>query len=253
MYYRKYFAGTVENVNLTRTTADISGVGNRTEFYIMDDVICRAIKETLEDVGISCEYASENSILQIEGLSVQILRYSNSLYCSANGVVIGNIGSYSPFSGNNYKFYVTLKGDIDSVLIIAIGYYGAPANDSYGFVIGKGKDLRDSSQVRVITLISSATSTGSSSFYILKDDEIFSDYKSGVAFGFAMPSIPALNGNGNEVTLIECVAQAGRFKLDNCFFGNAALGNGEFYNIGGEIYYKLSSYILVKCNNEQAA
>lgn len=216
MYYRKYFAGTVENANLTRTTADISGVGNRTESYVMDDVICRAIKETLEDVEISCEYTSENSVLQIEGVSVQILRYSNGLYCSANGVVIGNMSSYTPFNGNNYKFYVTLKGNIDSVLTIAIGYYSLPATDLNGFAIGKGKDLKDGSQIHVITLISSAINASNSSFYIIKDNKIFSDYKSVVNFGFAMPNIQALNGN--EVTLVECVAQAGRFKLNNCYF-----------------------------------
>lgn len=251
MYYRKYFAGTVENANLTRITADISGVGNRTESCVIDDVICRAIKETLEDVGVSCEYASENSVLQIEGLSVQILRYSNGLYCSANGVVIGSMTTNSPFSGNAYRFYVTLKGDIDSVLTIAIGYYGTPAADAYGFAIGKGIDLKDGSQVRMITSIGYAVSSNGTSFFIIKDNKIFSDHKSTVNFGFVMPNIPTLSGNGTEITLVECVAQAGRFKLDNCYFGNAALGNGEFYNIGGEIYYKLSSFILVKCINEK--
>lgn len=247
MYYRKYFAGSVENANLTRSTVWIENNTNKTEYYVQSDVVCRAIKDTLEDMGITCTYTSENSVLVIDGLTVQILRYSSYLYCNANGICIGYLGN-SPFSGNNYKFYITLKGDIDSVLYICIGYYSNPTNELGGFMIGKGKDLKDNSQIRVASTYDDIKSY--SRFYIIKNDEILECYKQKVVFGGSIASIADLNNGGTEVTLVECVAQPGRFKLDNCYFGNDVLSNGEFYNIGGGIYYKLSNNILIKCVNE---
>lgn len=250
MYYRKYFAGSVENVSLTRTTVDISSNTNRTEYYVVDDVICRAIKETLEDSGIACTYTSDNSTLVIDGLTVQILRYANSLYYNMNGLVPLIINATSlttyPFSGNNYKFYVTIKGDSDSVLNISVGSYNAP-NAEYGLSIGKGKDLKDDQEIRAVNSLTN--SMNNSLFYIIKGNQIFQEYKNAITFGYALTSVTQLNGNGTDVTLIECVAQPGRFKLNNCYFGITYLTNNEFYNIGGDIYYKLSNNILVKCVN----
>lgn len=250
MYYRKYFAGSVEDAKLTRTVVDIATKGNRTEYYVIDDVVCKAIKETLEDAGVSCAYASENSVLQIDGLTVQFLCYSSAthIYYNVNGANIGNQTS-NPFSGNNYKFYVTLKGDIDSVLNIAIGTYSSPTSESYGISIGKGKDLKDGLQIRATSNISNLTTNYS--FYIVKNDEIFRDNKGLIIFGGIITHISSLDGNGTEVTLVECVAQPGRFKLDNSYFGNAALTVDTFYNIGGDIYYQRSKNILVKCVNKK--
>lgn len=250
MYYRKYFAGSVENASLTRNTVWISDNVSRTEYYVQSDVVCMAIKETLEDMGITCTYTSENSVLVIDGLTMQVLRYSSYLYYNANGIDIGYVGN-TPFSGNNYKFYITLKGDIDSVLYIGIGYYSNPTNELGGFMIGKGKDLKYNSQIRVVSTYDDIKSY--SRFYIIKNDEILEGYKQKVVFGGVITSIDDLNNGGTEVTLVECVAQPGRFKLDNSYFGNNVLSNNEFYNIGGEIYYKISSNILIKCVNEQVS
>ena len=250
MYYRKYFAGSVENANLTRNTVDISNNSSRTEYYVQSDVVCRAIKETLEDAGITCTYTSENSVLVIDGLTVQVLRYSSYLYYNANGICIGYLGS-AIFSGNNYKFYITLKGDIDSVLYICVGYYSAPSSELGAFAIGKGKDFKDNSQIRVTATYDDIKSY--SRFYLIKSDEILEEYKQKVVFGGVLTSITNLNNGGTEVTLVECVAQPGRFKLNNSYFGNAVLLNEEFYNIGGEIYYKLSNNILIKCVNEKVS
>lgn len=249
MYYRKYFAGSVDDASLTRNVVNISNNSVSTEYYVQDDVVCRAVKETLEDMGITCTYTSENSTLSIDGLTMQIIRVSNTIYYNANGIVFGDSTSL-PFSGNYYKFYVTLKGDIDSVLMVSIGYYSNPYYDLYGFCIGKGKDLKDGSPIRVVSKIADSVSN-SSFFYIIKNDEIFADYKNKVQFGQAITNIQALNGKGTEVTLVECVAQPGRFKMDNCYFGNAVLSNGEFYNIGGDIYYKPSINYIIKCVNDQ--
>lgn len=251
MYYRKYFSGSVENANLTRNTVDISNNSNKTDYYVVSDVVCRAIKETLEDVGITCTYSSENSMLVIDGLTVQILRYSNYLYYNANGVNIGTQNT-NPFSGNSYKFYIILKGDIDSILNISIGHFTGPATEINGFSIGKGKDLKDGGQIRAVSTISSSTGSNSN-FYVIKNDKIFPDYKSLITFGGNITNLSSLNGNGNDVTLIECVAKPGRLKLDNCYFGNDVLSSNEFYNISGEIYYKQSNNILAKCPNEQTS
>lgn len=117
-------------------------------------------------------------------------------------------------------------------------------DEQNGISLGHGIDLKTGDKIRVIHCISAAAN---SNFFIIKDDEIFTDYKNAITFGQQISNVTQLNENGSEITLVECIAQAGRFKLNNCYFGHAALVNKEFYNIDGDIYYKLSNNILVKC------
>lgn len=247
MYYRKYFAGSAEDSMLTRKLVVISNSSTASEYYVRSDVICRAIQETLEDVGISCIYDNQNSTIMIEDLTIQISTYNNSanvLY-NINGLSVGTQTKH-PFNGSNhnYKFYVTLKGDIDAILNISIGSYSTPQDETNGISIGKGKDMKDGQSIRTVCTIPTVSN---GNCYVVKDDEIFQDYKSLIAFGGSISNVSSLNGNATEVTLVECVAKPGRFKLDNCYFGNDALTIYEFYNIGGEIYYKIANNILVKC------
>lgn len=247
MYYRKYFSGTISSNTDYRATLSIANNVNQNNYYNQTAVICQAIKSTLEDVGILCEYDAETHVFQIEGISLQILCTTNAGWIAyyANGISIGS-QSYSPFSGTSYKFYVTLKGDKDGILQVFIGQYSNPAIESYGFAIGKGIDLRDSQDIRVVL---GGGVTGIGYGYILKDDAILAEYKEKVTFGQRITHNNSLNDNGKEITLVECVAQSGRFKLENCYFGHANLTVNEFYNIGGDIYYYISQNILVKCVN----
>lgn len=254
MYYRRYFAGTISSNTQYRTTKAISTGANTYNYYNQTDVLLSAIKQTLEDVGILCEYGDSDGILVIDGSTVQMLVYnSNSaIVINVNGQQCANQTStgYLPFSGLNYKFYITLKGDIDGILKICIGFYSNPQQESMGFVLGKGTDLRDNTEIRAVL---GGSISNISSLYVLKNDKILEDYKQYINFGWSIGNIAILNNNGAEVTLVECVAQQGRFKLNNCYFGNASLTNDAFYNIGGNIYYVISSTILIKCVNDQAS
>lgn len=251
MYHRKYFSGAVQDKNLTRSTINIANNSLVSEYYVRDEVVCQAIKETLEEAGIACTYDSQNSTISIDGLTVQFLSYMyvSYIYFNVNGQQVG-VHTTDPFNGNSYKFYVTLKGDIKSVLLINIGYYSAPAYENLGIAIGKGVDIKDQEGIHVVSDIGNAKAAASQ-FYIVKNDEIFADYKIMVQFGQQISNVTQLNGNGTDITLVECVAKPGRFKIDNCYFGPDILGNDEFFNIGGAIYYKLSNSVLVKCTNEQ--
>lgn len=250
MYHRKYFSGSVQDRTLTRSTMNIATNSLVGEFYVKDEVVCQAIKETLEEAGVTCTYDSQNSILNIDGLAVQFLSYTyiNYIYFNVKGQYIG-VHSSDPFNGNNYKFCVTLKGDIKSVLLIHIGYYSDPANESYGIALGRGVDIKDKENIYAVAIVQNAKATVSQ-FYIVKGDEIFGEYKDMIQFGQQILNVAQLNGNGTEITLIECTAKPGRFKLNNCYFGPDVLSNNEFFNIDGDIYYKLSNSVLVKCSNE---
>lgn len=252
MYYRRYFAGTIASNTQCRSAKVISTGGNTQNYYNQTDVLLSAIKQTLEDMGIQCEYGNSDGILVIDGCTVQLLVSSSNSYIliNINGLQCANLtnSSYLPFSGLNYKFYVTLKGDIDGILKICIGAYSSPQYEQIGFAIGKGTDLRDNTEIRVVT----ASLSNLTVFNVLKNDRILQEYTGTIYFGWIIQNLAALNNSGAEVTLVECVAQPGRFKLNNCYFGNASLTNDTFYNIGGDIYYAISSNILVKCVNDQA-
>lgn len=252
MYYRKYFSGSIESNTAYRTIKNISTNANINDYYNQTDIMCFAVRSTLEDVGIQCEYDETTRILKIEETSIQIVVYHQSGYIEyhANGIKLAQLQSSIPFSGVNYKFYVTLKGDKDGILHIFIGTFTAPATELYGFLIGKGTDLRDGQDIRIILggNIDLATE-----FYIFKNDAILTDYKNRIAFGQRLSTVNDLSNNGKEITLVECVAQPGRFKLNNCYFGSTSLTVREFYNIGGDIYYCMSNNILIKCVNEQSS
>lgn len=248
MYYRKYFAGTMESYTTYESILNIAVNRNFNRYVYQTEVLCEAIKSTLEGAGITCTYNPETNIFNIGGLSVQIYVYNQNgnIGFYANGMTIyENNSSAIPFSGLNYKFYVTLRGDVDSVLDICIGAFSDPKTEQYGISVGKGTDLKDGSQ---IYLMGSLANAYSAQFYIIKEDKIFADFQSLITFGGEITYVSSL---GNDITLIECIAQPGRFKLNNCYFGNQSLSVLEFFNIGGEIYYKRSKNILVKCISRQ--
>lgn len=251
MYYRKYFAGSVEDASLTKNIPDLADPSRTiNNSYVQADVICKAIQKTLQEVDISCIYNEDNSTLKINGVTIQFYAYSNSsMYYQINGISVGYNTSYSPFSKNDYRFYITLKGDIDSILVICIGRYDIPASENNGIAIGSGTDLKDYSNIKVINVIGDALT---SNFYLVKDDAIYDNLKSKVVFGQEIANNLSVNDNGNLVTLVDCITvSCGRFKIDNCYFGNSALQTNYFYNIDGSVYYAFSSNILIKCVNQQ--
>lgn len=254
MYFRKYFAGNIESNSVTSTIKSISNNANITTYINQTKVLCNAIFETLLEAGISCQYNEENYTVIVDGLPVQFLVTVSSgiAYCHVKGVTgfyfTGNGASVVPFNGLNYRFYITLKGDIDSFLKIFIGTYNSPSVESYGIAIGKGIDLRDEVEIRVINNVSAFKASNSYGF-IIKEGNVLADYTSTVSFGFQIANVSALNNSGLEVTLTEAMSQAGRFKLNNCYFGNAALAEDYFYNIGGDIYYAVNNLLLAKCVN----
>lgn len=249
MYYRRYFAGTIASNTAYKTITGIGG-GNIYNYYNQTDVLLSAIKQTLEDVGIQCECSEAEAILVIDGVTVQVGCYQSAggIKISINGKSITdyNGAGYIPFSSTSYRFYITLKGDIDGILQIYIGAHSTPQQESMGIAIGKGVDLRDGTEIRVVA---AGGITNINSFYVLKNNRILDEYNNTVVFGIQISNIAGLNNNGAEATLVECVAQPGRFKLNNCYFGNATLTANSFYNIGGDIYYVISNFILVKCAN----
>lgn len=252
MYFRKYFAGTVTDWTESKTITPLLGTLN-TALTLVSNVTCSAIQETLLEAGIECEYDENDYLLNIDGVTVQIYnrRNINSTYTeiNCNGHYIMNSGQLNTFSNNSYKFYVTLIGDIDGLLKIAIGSYANPSLETNGFVIGKGVDLKDGANIRIINTIPKLSSTQNNA-YILKNNQILSDCSNEITFGWQITNKTEINNNGTEITLVEAIAQTGRFKLNNCYFGNAALTEGYFYNIGGDIYYYSSNNILVKCKTE---
>lgn len=242
MYYRKHFIGEIEDVTSTKTIQTLIK-NNRTmsSYYFINDVVCKAIKETLEDVNISCDYDDQAYILTIDGVSVQILfSSSNAVYYYINNINSNTTESITFLSGNKYNFCITIKGEINSVLKISIGFYSSPENEANGFAIGKGTDLKDGTQIRLWHRNNGALG---SYFYVIKDNECVLD--NSITFGFNLINNTFVSQN--EITLAECIAQTGRFKLNNCYFGSAALTNNSFYNIDGETYFQLSNNILVKC------
>lgn len=248
MYYRRYFAGRLESTTGYKTISDIGG-GNVNNYYNQTNVLLSAIKQTLEDVGIQCECREADAILVIDRVTVQFVYTGVNTYrISVNGEKLADVASGgSSFSNADYRFYVTLKGDIDGILQIFIGWYTNPTGEGIGIAIGKGVDLRDGIEIRGVRGGSYANSPEYLS--VLKNDRILENYNKEVAFGYPLTNVPDLNNKGTEVTLVECVAQPGRFKLNNCYFGNNALQAGYFYNIGGDIYYVMNNQIMVKCVN----
>lgn len=250
MYHRKYFAGSVENATSEKKTVNsiVSPGSTMNIEYVTSSMICQVIHETLQEVNIPSIYDEENCILKINGITIQFQQNGPNTYYYVNGKSLGYENN-SIFSGNNYRTYITLKGDKDSVLSIYIGSYGSPSAELRGITICKGTDLNDKSEIYLINMM---TPSLGSFFYIIKGDKI-SDLviNASLKFGQKLSNNTALNENGVYVTLSPCISEYGRFKINNCYIGNSQLAINSFYNIGGKCFYTFSENILVECVNQQ--
>lgn len=259
MYYRKNFSGAVESTNVTKIIPYSFGSNSTCTIYVnQNNVINNALKEILTECGCVCVYDEDTALLWIDGFPLSIQVYATSYYrivlpltTTALVNVTSTTSTYAFFSGVNYNFYITVKGDPDGILDVYIGTYAAPTavNTAYSFSIGKGKDLRDNSSIFTLSL---ARNYG---MYVYKRTEEGIEYPEGLTsasslvFGFAITSNTGLNENGNKIVLVSEIAQTGAFALNQCYLGNAALSNDNFYDIGGSIYYVRDNYNIVKCTN----
>lgn len=257
MFYRKYFNGTIASSSTTKVVPYCYGITNTKTIYVnQTDVLLDAMKDVLETCGCEVVIDKTNYLIWINGLplsltftSSQVMScyfpFASSYLFSASGT------SYEPFSGTDYKFYITVKGDPDGILDVYIGSYSSPAttNTSYSFSIGKGKDVRNNQDVRFVSL---ARSDSLYYFYKKVNEVTLVDGKTTpttLTCGYAIGNDVDLTQSGQTIPLVENVTQNGFFKISNCFFGHSSLSRDTFYNIDGEVYYVRSDYLLVKCSN----
>lgn len=249
MYFRKYFEGTVSAYNTTASVL-VNGTSSRQTVYInQTNIINEAIKETLMAAGIDCEYDSTSCSLHVGGVFVQILAASN-----AGNIAVYRKGISSPMqtsstscgicSGSNYKFYVTLKGDPKGILVVTIGYYSKPEDMTYGVAVAKIIDLRDNSRKTGIML-------PNNSYNVYIYDESGEKLSEIETLNFMnLKANNDLTESGSLIPLVEIIDTYGFFKIEQCYMGTYGLAKDSFYNIGGEVFYMLYNYYLIKCTTE---
>lgn len=256
MYFRKYYAGTVGADMTVSAVQDINGVSHSIQKE-RTEVMNRAVEETLAEAGMDCRYDPETCMLTAGGCSLNLFTYNNSTWKLIKknrqgydtNVVQSGSSSYSPFGGTgykDYKFYVTVRGEPKGLLEVYIGYYSIPAATSYGFFIGFGKDIRDGADIVFI----SANGTG---FYVQGREDAFpAGVNPSATYTFTRYVVndAGLSVDGSLKPLIGLFSDNGFFSMDNCCFSSNDLVARNFYNIGGDIYYCVNQYILVKCITE---
>lgn len=251
MYYRKYFEGMIDaagnfrQVTINGTTAKVSNYAKQT------DIINEAVKETLLAAGIACEYDSETCTLRINGFPLQIISVNQQAYFNiyrygaASAFELNNSSSFARFSGVNYKFYVTIKGDPQSILSVSIGTYATPNMETLGFRLAGIVDQRN--QLRLVGLKSIGTT---SNYWLHKEDGTpYGDIES-PRFDNSLAVDNVLSQSGSLYPLVDCIDQTGFLKMPNCYRGQYNLGANSFYRIGGDVYFYGNDSILAKCITE---
>ncbi len=263
MYYRKYFEGgpvtASETVKVTFGACPIQYSVLPQQSRIIGD----AVAEVLCEAGMNAHYDEEQFILypnREEGLGIGIFKLamgtisyvvfssdstSNSIFTSSSSYTYQPFNSNSGTDNGKYKFYVTVIGEPKGWLRVHIGTYSVPANISYGFGIGYGKDIRDNRQVGYL-VVNPANTT--SAFYVRHTDDC--SLVDGIAYsGTVKFSAAAVTGQANVLVLINAYDSSGYLTMDNCYLGCQALTSGatSFYMINGIEYYYPNANMLIKC------
>ena len=180
MYYRKYFSGTIDSMAWAAAGATSSaGAGNTATLYFRSlkttPVLCTAIVDVLKEIGLnqaacSLDQASpvtygeifpygtdkqgiqvffgHNTVNQASlHISLRICLYPDSDVSAAkttgnsygssmtNTITAGTTGT-----NIEYRFYVTIKGDPESFVMVFVGTYADPDAENLIFGFGKGRD-----------------------------------------------------------------------------------------------------------------
>lgn len=256
MYYRKYFKGAVSASNTTKSIPKRYGTTSKATAYANQTIVLNnAIKETLQDCGINVNFDEDDFQLWVEGLPLSIYFTSATAYSifspfNDTAFSIANGANYIPFSGVNYEFYITVKGEPKNLFDVYIGFYSTPGtmNTSYGFSICKAKGIKEN-----VELVGTSKPRSGSMFMFKKIDDGVELVYPGIAvtatmaIGYSITNDVELSEGGKTIPLIQNVFANGFFRIEDCFFGYGGLSEDNFYNIDGDIYYKRDSYSIIKC------
>lgn len=255
MYYRRYFEGTASG----STTRGVTFGGSTYVYNVAVErtlAIGRAVAETLKDAGMDSYYDEDNFMLYLKrgeagiGLLTLTSLYTCWIFNSDNSTsrVEYNVTSTnSPFSGLNYKFYVTLLGEPTSLFFLGIGSWANPSYAFWGPTFGFGKNKKTGEKLQFFGQ-GNFGSSGFSTFYIRKTDgneDQYSNAAKQIGFGTVQ-----LQGFNNGVILKEVFDTTGMYTINNCYMGCKTISYGStygFYSINGEEYYSPNQYFIIKC------
>ncbi|MDE7339925.1 MAG: hypothetical protein K2N80_05095 [Lachnospiraceae bacterium] len=265
MYYRKYFEG--GPITSSETVKVTFGACSAQYNVLIEQsrIIGHAVEEVLCDAGMNAYYDDEHFILypnREEKLGIGIFKQalgtiSYVVFACDDIANVFNTSSssggsgYQPFNVTTgadygkYKFYITVIGEPKGWLRVHVGTYNNPANMSYGFGIGYGKDIRDNRRVGYFVINPGYNTT---SFYVRRTDD--GSLVDGIAYSETVKfSAAAVTGQTNTLVLINIYDTHGYLTMDNCYLGCSALtaGTNNFYIINGVEYYYPNVNMLIKC------
>lgn len=152
MYIRKYFTGT--STNATKTTTFGANTTSVTVYSDKSNVIGRAVEYILKKAGLTNAYYDSNKFLIYPdrnhgfcfgfymSAAERMTKIVPSMNFTTNFSTNSSSGAnYQPFSGLNYRFYVSLLGDVKTGFNILIGNYTTPDATNSGLVLARIKDI----------------------------------------------------------------------------------------------------------------
>lgn len=258
MYYRKYFEGAVPSTETTKNVKFGGGASTYTAYVNRSIVLGKAVEETLKAVGLNAYYDTEAFILYLNksdktGVGLIGTNAGNPyyyVYDDTASMLLSTINTsttgYYPFSGMNYKFYVSLIGEPTTLFSVAIGGYSYPTTTAFGgitFGIGLNKKTE-----KEIFLYGGSFFMGSTPTFRVKNIDGTRDEYNAVNIAIGFQTIQ-LNGYTNGVILKEIFDTTGMYTIKDCYMGCKTLSAGttSFYSINGIEYYCPNAYFIIKC------
>lgn len=255
MYYRRYFEGTVASTSVTEARKIGYAASNTTVYKNQTDVVGNALAQVLRDIGFTAAVWEPVKCIawfdsdKKTGLGIYFSSSSAfRLLYSCNDTTGYKMASIStsaqnPFSGTNYKFYLTVKGEPTKGFEIYLGSYSNPVLESDHWGCLFAKDEISGHDVNIQSVSYSSTFSGVSVIDMADGTEV-----------------TTTEGNFNYVSLGNCSSQPGVICLsppvlywtfitfgDGIYGGSKALSPCKFYEIDGEEYYARLGIGLVKC------
>lgn len=255
MYYRKYFEGEISNANETVSIAQVTSTSNKTIYANQTNVVCGAVAETLNACGVASSYL--DYVLTIDGVRLNLVYTSTTnianLVCGYEYAWAGSASTQTqPFDGASYKFYVTIKGDPQGELLIAIGAFANPSSDAFRFGLAKAKNNltgRDAVLLLYSNGISNAIPLSLTGEILIREQtHSITSIQLETRTISNFDTKKSYADDSNIETLLPVVTKGYEFTLKNVYsqpYGAMKTANA-FYRINGRTFYNNTGY-LIEC------
>ena len=256
MYFKKFFTGQIESNTERKSVVDDVGV-SRNDYINQGTIVRNAVVESLVACGADAFVEGGSSVINVNGFRFSIYYVDTmkmSIYSNTASIYLctSNSYSYQPFRDLEYRFYVTIKGNLKTSFNIYISSYTeSSTSETRGIGISYVTTIiKKQKRVVVRKIASEVADTGSVGYVRGIDGSLVDGQSSSSPLNFKISidySNYEWNDLGNSIPLIPLFDLTGYCSFDGVYIRHKSLLSVKnFYNLNGRLFYAMNYHMLVE-------